>query len=330
MKVLRNGWWIAWIALFAGLQATAETGPGPSKQVRELQNRVEQMAHGYVTEVEWTVLLDEIAAERDSAAKEGRSADAFEIDLLHAKAVGYLRRDWAQSLAILRNLRTEKRATPLPGMNRVYLEEAAILARIGDADAIATLIREFRASPYFDPRAYPWSGGQGPGDPLIVIRPRTGGSDSITVTAMEKFRREAQYPVGARPPDFEMEDLNGRRWTRDDLLGSVVVLDFRLAHSAADAYRAGQSVRLTKRCGSDLVILNVCLNLDGEDLRRKAAGARNETWIPRGNAAGLLKALAIFGDAQTIILDREGRIAARLRDGGALEQEVSRLFLKAY
>jgi hypothetical protein len=147
---------------------------------------------------------------------------------------------------------------------------------------------------------------------------------------MEKFRREAQYPVGARPPDFEMEDLNGRRWTRDDLLGSVVVLDFRLAHSAADAYRAGQSVRLTKRCGSDLVILNVCLNLDGEDLRRKAAGARNETWIPRGNAAGLLKALAIFGDAQTIILDREGRIAARLRDGGALEQEVSRLFLKAY
>lgn len=297
--------------------------------VRELQSRVEQMTHGYMTEVEWTVLVDEMDAARADAVRGGRTAEVVELDLIRAKAMGYLHKDWAQALGIFRKLRTEPSFAAVPGMNRVYLEEAAMLARIGDADAIAVLIRDFRASPHFDPKAYPWTGGQGPGDPLKVVRPRSGGSDSITVTAMEKYRKEAQFPVGATLPDFEMEDLNGRRWSRDDLRGSVIVLDFRMAHSTADTYRAQRMERLAKRYGTDLVILNVCLNLDGEDLRRAIGGkARNEIWIPRGNAAGLLKALAIFGDAQAIVLDRDGRIAARSRDAESLEQEVNRLFVR--
>lgn len=312
---------VAWTAV----SATAQEISAP---VRELNSRVEQLAHGYMTEVEWTVLADEMDAARTDAVRGGRSEEVFEIDRVRARALGYLRKDWAQALGIFRKLRTEPRSAPMPGMNRVYLDEAAMLARIGDADAIAALIREFRTSPYFDPQAYPWAGGQGPGDPLKVVRPRSGGSDSITVTAMEKFRREAQFPVGAMLPDFEMEDLTGRRWSRDDLRGNIVVLDFRMAHSAADTYRAQRMDRLTKRYGADLVVLNVCLNLDGEDLRRAPAGktSRNDVWIPRGNAAGLLKALAIFGDSQAIVLDRDGRISARIRDAESLEQEVNRLF----
>lgn len=331
MKAFRNTRSMIVAAAMAVLCAGSANAQDVSAPVRELQSRVEQLAHGYMTDVEWAVLADEMDAARAAAVRGGRTEEVFEIDRVRARAFGYLRKDWAHALGILRKLRAESRSTPMPGMNRVYLDEAAMLARIGDADAIAALIREFRTSPYFDPQTYSWSGGQGPGDPLKVVRPRSGGSDSITVTAMEKFRREAQYPVGAALPDFEMEDLSGRRWSRDDLVGNVVILDFRMAHSAADAHRAQRMERLMKRHGDDLVVLNICLNLDGEDLRRAAAGKarRGEVWIPRGNAAGLLKALAVFGDAQALVLDRDGRIAARIRDAESLEQEVNRLFAKA-
>jgi len=307
----------------------AQTNTELTGSIRAVQSRVEQMAHGYVTEVEWVILMDEIEALGSVAEEQGEAQATLEIDLIRARAKGYLRREWNQSLAILRGIRTQKRAQPLTGMNRVYLEEAAILARLGDTQAIATLIREFSESPYFDPQQYPWSGGEGPDSPLKVTRPRSSGSSSITVTAMERYRREAQYCVGSQPPSFEMEDLNGRRWTRDGLIGSVVVLDFRVAHTPADGVRRAHLERLAKRYGTKLVLLGICLNLSREDLRRNAAEDRTLqwSWIPRENAAELLKKLAIFGEAQMIVLDREGRIAARVRDGVILEQEVNRLFV---
>lgn len=329
MKSRRPAWRLGLLAaILAVAPGRAGYEPGSAPERRALQSRIESLAHGYVTAVEWDRLRGELHSLRAAARAADDPQTVLEIDLLTARALGDLRREWDAALDILRAARAEGLRVSLRGMHRVYLAEAAVLSRLGDAEGIASLIETFRASPHFDPQEYPWSGGDGPRSPLVVTRPWARGSDSLTVTAMERYRREARFASGAAAPDFAWVDTEGRLWTREALRGRVAVLNFWIAGAPVSDRLSPHLERLRARHGEGIVVIGVCLNLDTGALRERQ---RRDPGLPppqvgRDEARDTLRTLAIFGDAQIILLDRGGRIAARVRDGVTLEREAGRLF----
>ncbi|MDZ4199709.1 MAG: hypothetical protein U1E27_10555 [Kiritimatiellia bacterium] len=318
------GWLFALLSMGFFFHVRAQIPADLSGELRRLQSRMEQMAHGYITEAEWESLVGDIGVLRTVARDSGQVQLELDAGLLLSRVYGELRREWPAALDLLRSIREESRLRPVTGMNRVYLAEAAILARLGDREGLSALIEEFRSGPYFDPQTYNWSGGEGRQTPLAVTRPNARGSDSITITAMERYRREADFAVGSRLPPAELMDEQGRLWSTGDLGGRVVVLDFWLEGAQASETTRLYLERLAGRYGKNLLILGICLNRSGSSPGR--APGRIGTQIPREKAAQWLRSLAVYGDAQTLVLDREGRLAARVRDGISLEKEVDRLF----
>lgn len=319
--------WI--LILVIGLIAEWATPTEPvASELARLRSRLEQMAGSFVSEAEWNAWVIELQALEWVARDGGDEQMKMEAALLLARGWGDVRRQGREAVLLLRKTRGESRGRNVTGRQRIYLAEAALLARLGDVDAISALIEEFRSGPDFDETSYAWSGGAGPDSPLAVVRPRAQGSGSVTVMAMERFRREARFAVGAKPPRFDLAAVDGRRWNSDALLGRVVLLDFWLAGSPASSRLRRHLDRLSARYGTDIVRVGICLNLDWEGLVRNRSGERAEMGaeVGRDSAGDFLRALGIFGDVQVIVVDRDGRIAARVRDGVSLEQEVGRLF----
>jgi hypothetical protein len=204
--------------------------------------------------------------------------------------------------------------------SRLFVKEAEVQAAAGDAGAVQKLIEEYKASPYYQPQPYAWSGGTGPGDPLVLTRPGAADSDSLPLSIMESAQARAAAAAGVAFPDTVLTDLQGQPLAMSDLRGKVVVVDF-----FARGWKNWEDDRALMR---DLwgrynphgfEIVNICLERNAAGL--ETAGLPGRV-IP--GAPDLARSMGVFGDRTTFLLDAEGRVIARNLRGQDLAFAVRR------
>lgn len=291
---------------------------GPS-DLRALLSRVQMMAHEYHSEAQWQQVYDELAAARAAAEQAGRWEDYIEALHLEASVRGLMRGEKAEALTLLENARTRFQDRPIRNVQRLYVLLAEIHARQGNEAAIAELMRQFRASPHYDPIAYPWRGGTGPGDPLQVTRPRATGRDSITLSTMERHRTAARFAPGRRLPSIAGRDAQGRTWNLDHFQGRVVLVDFWVPGFAVwqrqlPALR--ESYARYRPLGFEIIGIPLIPDVAQARRQAQAAGAQWPQWqVDRQVPAQL----GIFGEARNFLVDAQGVIRARDVRGADLD-----------
>ncbi len=238
---------------------------------------------------------------------------AVETAALLARALAFVPRDTAAALARVRAARARYMALAPEETRRLFLAEAEILSQIGDAAGIRSLMSEFRRSPAFDGRPFEYRVKEGHDTPMVIVRPRGGPENSITLTAMGRLLNRAQAAPGSFWPAFEWQDAQGRRVTQADLHGAPALVVF-LIHRSPIWERQHRVVNTAwRRYGAaGLRILAVCMNLDGNELREFSRGFPPEWFFVSAKEAGAIAArVGIFGESEIFALDAGGRILAR-------------------
>ncbi len=314
MSLMFNHRVLGAVLLAVGLRA-AEAAPRDFEaEFKTVASRVEALGGRAVSESEWKAASEALERLAADAERAGRLAVAVDARVLLGRAWGFIRQDTDRALALLRQTRHTFSGKGLPGVRGAYIAEAEFLARRGDADAIRRLITQFKTGPDYDAEPFVYAVGEGPDTPLAIRRPSQRGSDSLTVTALQKFLDQAVLGVGAPLPDFSVVDLDGRTLTRDSLKGKVVVLDFWVAGAvASENNRPHLAQALERHAAKGLVVVGFAQNLEGAALRDFQSRQPRMTWaqVPAPAVRALAARLGIRGDPANVVVDRQGLIRGR-------------------
>jgi peroxiredoxin len=283
-----------------------------------LLSKLQSMGHGYYPQSDWQALF----AQMDQMVEKARAAEAWndlvEVNMIKAMVYSDMLNDQAAALKVLEETRAAYGAKGVKSMPKVYVREAEVYSKLGDEEAIRQLIKSFKASPYYDPENYAFSGGQGREVPLAVTRANARGSDSISVTAMEMYRKRARYAPGHAFPAFQGSDPSGYTINLADYRGRVVLIDF-WAESWAP-WRSNLSVLQSaykefKSDGFDIIGICIAPDKNGATAFAKANGM---DWPIVVSDGGLANRMEIFGEATSFLIDRNGMIIGRDLQGGDL------------
>lgn len=293
-----------------------------SREVRSLLSRLQTMGRGYHTEAEWSQLLGEMDDLIAKARVERAWDSIVEINLIKAMMYSDMLNDQQAALTILQDTRRSYDHLNLPNLRKVFVREAEVLSKMGDEAAINRLIEEFKASRYYDPEAYAYSGGQGRDVPLRLVRPHGQGDDSVSVSAMEMYRSRARFAPGKPFPDFQALTMDGRSLSLADLRGKVVLMDFWLQGWAPWMQDLPNLVRTYQAYNpSGFEIVGVCLSPSPQGLDAFLR-AYNMTWPQIVGDPTLARKIGIFGECTNFLLDQNGAILARDISGANLTQAV--------
>jgi hypothetical protein len=297
-------------------------GGAASPDIHALLSRLQAMGHGYHTEAEWNDLfryMDELVAETKRA---GESDSLIELNVIRAMVYSDMLGSHRQALEILDDTKREYGARGLPGLRRVYVEQAKVYSALGDEVAISALINEFKHSRLYDPEHYSVSVGEGRNTPMAIVRPGAQGGNSTTVTAMEKYRTQARYAPGRSFPDFELTDRTGSRRALSDYRGKVLLVDFWLPGWSPWQRELPNLVQLYRKYqpqGFEIVGINLAGDASDDVLL-----ANRMTWPQATADATLTKRLGIFGEVTSFLLDKDGVIVGRGLTGSDLVEAVKK------
>ncbi len=288
----------------------------------KLFSRVQAMSHEYYSPAEWEDIFDRVSELRSRAEREGNGEEVVELDILEAMIHRDMRSNPEQAIAVLEHTRERYYGAVVDNVKRVYLEIARTYAGMGNETAIVHLIEEFKRSPYFDPVNYPFSGGRGREAPLAVTRPRATGSDSITVSTLERYRTQARYAPGRYMPEIEGVDRAGRQIRLSNWRGQVVLVDFWIPGFIAWERDVSNLVALQRHYAAHgFVILGIPLSRN-EQLVNTAIRQHGITWPQIRVAPRLPGEFGIYGDARNFLVDRNGMIVGRDLRGSALAEAL--------
>jgi peroxiredoxin len=325
MKTIRMlSAFVAVCALLCAGSATAWAQSGYLSETKALLSKLQSMGHGYRTRAEW----DELFAQLDNLetrAQQDRDWDTVvEVNVIKAMVYSDMLGDHQKAVAILQDTKRRYRDQILPAVRKVYIREAEVYSKIGDEAAISRLIKEYKASPLYDPQPYAYWGGQGRDVPLTVVRPNERGDSSLSVTAMETYRMQARFAPGNAFPDFHGADQNGKPVSLSDVKGKVVLFDFwmpnwdpwkREAPNLAGLYRSYSSR------GFEIIGFNVA---PAAAVSKDFVRAYSMTWPQVTVDPALFRKLGIFGEATSFLIDRDGIIVGRALKGSELVNAVKR------
>lgn len=292
---------------------------------RALLSRVQTMSHGYHSEAEWTDVFRRLNDLQSAAARANRPEEVVELNLLEAMILADMRRSPERAQALLEQTIKEYYARPIRNLRRAYVQLSELHARRGDENAITELIRQFQQSPHFDPVAYPFSGGAGPDDPLVVTRPRAQGRDSITVTAMERFRQQARVAPGRHMPELTGVDMQGRSVRLSDLRGRVVLVDFWFPEWTAWQRELPHLLSVYRRYQpTGFEVIGIPLGRDTSALLQYAQ-RQGMPWPQWRVDPAVPARFGIFGDASNILIDTHGVIMGHNLRGPELDAALQYL-----
>lgn len=310
----------------AGLQAgAADDFRG---ELRTLTASLRALGDRVITERQWTDIvgrLSDLAARAEAAGDVGT---AVEATVSRARAWGDLRCDPAQAATILRMTRERFGARSLAEVRRIYLTEAEMLARVGDAGAIRHLILAYKGSAVYDPAPLVYSADASGSPSITMVRPRAVGTESSVVLAMHKYLDQALSASGSRFPDFMLTDIHGLQYSPGSLQGRVVLLDFWVAGSVPwDRNRPFIAQARGKFAAQGFDAVGICQNLSAAGIRDFAAARPDMTWpqVEGRTAHDLVMKLGIPGESANFLIDRHGRVRGRNLEGSALLEAVGRL-----
>ncbi len=289
----------------------------------QILSQLQQMAEGTYTEAEWNGVvkrLDDVLEH----ARQAQSWDAYiDTQVIRANVMS-MRGNDGQALALLQKTLNEFENKDVKSIKKVYVEIAAIQARRGDQAAVTEIMNRFKASKHFDRETYAFSGGAGPNDPIVVARPSVGVDGSISMTAMNVYRTQAEFGPGQIFPDFTTTDWNGRTVSLSSIRGQVVLIDFwsegwfiwnRDLPNRMNVYNTYH------RQGFDILGLNIGAD---ESTGKQFVDARQIPWQQAKAPKELKRTLGIFGEASNYLVDRDGVIIGRNLYGAELDAAVRR------
>ncbi len=292
----------------------AAAASATDKPLRDIRLRLIGNERGGAVDAERRAALAEAERVEAEAVAQRDWTTAAESAALQALARALVFGDANGALARLRATRARYLAEAPEAVRRLYLTEAQILARLGNAAAIRALMDEFRASHAFDGRPFLYRVGEGHDTPMMIMRPRGAGENSITLTAMAKMLNRALTAPGAFFPTFEFSDIHGRRLTSADLNGAPVIVAFWANGSPIWKQQIRDIADVWKRYrSSGLQVVAINLDLEEDVLRLVSGRQPLSDWrvVSRTSAAAVAARLGLYGDPEILVLDRAGRIVAR-------------------
>ncbi|HOW98325.1 MAG TPA: TlpA disulfide reductase family protein [Kiritimatiellia bacterium] len=293
-----------------------------SADLNRILSRLQSMGHGYYSAAEWQDVFQQIDEVTDRATRAGAWETLVELNAIKAMVLSDMRGAHDQALKVVRAARKRLARHKPKNMARLYVREAAVLSKLGDEAAIGRLIDEFRASEFFDPEQYAYSVQDGRDTPMAIVRPNPKGSDSISITAMEKYRQQARFAAGRPFPEFEGLTPDGRRVSLSDLRGKVVLVDLWFRGSLPWQREVPNLVRLYQEYQPrGFEILGVNLERNPGGLAEFLAG-KGITWTQIVGPTDLPRQLGVFGDTARFLLDPNGRIIGRDLKGSDLSASI--------
>jgi len=294
-----------------------------SEEHLKILSRLQEMAQGSYTASEWNTVarrLDDVLEH----ARQNQDWNAFvETQVIRANVMT-MRGSDDQALALLQKTLADFESQDVSSLKKVYVEIAAAYARRGDQAAVTDIMNRFKASRHYDRETYAFSGGDGPNDPIVVARPAVGVDASISMTAMNMYRTQAEYGPGQNFPDFSTPDWSGHTLSLNRFRGQVVLIDFWAAGwfiwnrdlaNRINVYNAYQ------REGFEVLGLNI----DADEAAARAfVTSKNIPWPQAKAPRDLMRTLGIFGEASNFLLNRDGTIIGRNLYGSELEAAVRR------
>jgi len=306
-----------WVALW-GL--TAASGALEARK-RAVLSELQAMSHGYYSAAEWERVSGDLEQLRADAARADDYETVIESYLIESMVYADMRGQTQHAVDLLNSVKKQYAGKPVNGMRRVYASLAEVYAQQGHEQKIADLIREFQQSPHYDPEQYPFEGGLGRDVPLAVTRPR-GGNDSVTVSIMQRYRMQARYSRGARLPDLERQETHGRDLRMADYHGSVVLLDFWVPGTVTWTRDLSTLKQLQQQHAQDgFVVIGIPLMRDEQAVER-AVREYKLPWRHMRISPRSLATIGVFGEAQNILVGRDGIIWARNARGSVLADLV--------
>lgn len=306
---------LAFAPAIAGAQDTASF----DVRYNSVLARLQSMGCGYYTDAEWSEIDREVAAIASDASARKDGPAIVRAALVNAMVTADMRRRYPEAVSILRDGIRQADAIPGTDASPLYVKLAEVLSDAGDAPAIESLIREYKASRHYNPQPLAWSGAARPGDPLLVARPKSDAtSDSVPVTVMEKALLRAKSAPGVLFPEIGLTDTMGRPVNLSALRGKVVLVDFFLPGWKLWEQNLPALKDLWKaRNGDGFEVVGICL--------APGAPLPDVPWPVIASAPALTRQLGIFGETTNYLLDTRGAVVARDLRGSDLAFTVDRL-----
>lgn len=306
--------------MLAAVGATGQDAPSFEARHNAVLSKLQSMGHGYYSEKEWAAIDQSVQDLVSDAAKHYDGTAIVKAGVIQAMVLSDMRRRHAEAIEAL--VAARKKVAKMEGVDasQLYVKEAEVQAEAGNAAAVAEVIRAYKASKYYDPKPYAWSGGTKPGDPLVMARPNATGGDSLPLTVMEKALVRAQSAPGVSFPDATVTDIQGRSFSISSLRGKVVLVDFFARGWKIWEENLPQTTDLWNRFHSaGFEIVSICLepNASGLDLL-------GLPWSVVAGAPTLTRPLGIFGETTSYLLDANGMVIARDLRGQDLSFAVRR------
>ena len=283
-------------------------------------SKLQSMGHGYYSEKEWAEIDQSVQDLVNDAAARNDGGAYVKAIVIKAMVLSDMRRKHAEANDVL--VAARKKVAKMAGVDasKLFVKQAEVQAEAGNAAAVTALIQEYKASQYYDPKPYAWSGGTKPGDPLLVARPNAPDNDSLPLTMMEKALVRAKSAPGVVFPDATLTDIAGRSFTLSSLRGKVVLVDFFARGWKVWEENLPQTVDLwTRYHASGFEVVSICLEPNATGLE-----AHRLPWSVVAGAPALTKPLGIFGETTSYLLDANGMVIARDLRGQDLAFAVRR------
>jgi hypothetical protein len=325
MKIInaRSGRSIPAVLIISGMMGWSlpVEAAGYSAKHHEIVSQLHVMAQGTYTKAEWESVIQKLDGLLAETRQAGDDDGVVETQVLRARVMA-ARGNRPEALALMQQTLAEYRDRSVPSLRKVYVELATLYAHAGDEPSVARTMREFKESPHYDGQAYSYSGGSEPGDPLVIVRPRETGSDSVSMTAMKVQQTQSRFAPGQVFPDFNAIDWNGRELSRLSFPQNVVLVDFWtdgwFLWERDLEYRKGIYARYQAK---GFEVLGMYIGYD-QAAARQFAKNRGMTWTLADAPRPLLKSLGLFGTVANFLLDKHGTIIARDLYGADLDAAV--------
>ena len=313
------------MVLAAALLASAaavfgQDAPSFEAKYNAVLSKLQSMGYGYYSDKEWAEIDQSVQELMADAAQRSDGNAIVKAAVIKAMVLSDMRRKHAEAIDVLAAAR--KKIAKMPGIDasKLYVKEAEVQAEAGNAAAVAAVIDAYKASKYYDPKPYAWSGMSQPGDPLVMARPNATGGDSLPLTIMEKALVRAKSAPGVVFPDATLVDIAGRSFALSSLRGKVVLVDFFARGWKVWEENVPQVVDLWNRYhASGFEVVSICLEPNATGL-----DAHGLPWSVVAGAPTLTKPLGIFGETTSYLLDANGMVIARDLRGQDLAFAVRR------
>lgn len=282
------------------------------RELNRLSSTLSKMQHGYYSNEEWADAMDKVRLYQREVQQQGQNNLSFRAGLLLADIQVHARKNPEDALAELDMILVQTDQVEARWIRKAYLLKAEILADLGDEQGVSKLVDQYRKSPWYEDELPPVRGGTGPNDPVRIARPGVQEASSITVTALESFRKQARVSPGNYFPLTAARTRAGQTVKFRNIGQDYIVLLFWSAGWPSWRRVADEWIQMSIQPDLPVQIYGVCVGPDSNEqinrLRMRGAG-----WPELADARRLASLFAVQSQVTAVVVEPGGLILGRVQ-----------------